>query len=80
MDVMYVVCERKWWKKKDGYDVTSVRVFNVLTGESFVGRFQFMTVGQAVSELVGRNVGCSEFRVDSVRVGRRSDLHWVGDQ
>ena len=80
MDIMYVVCERKWWKKGSGYDVTSVRVFNILTGESFVGHFQFMDVCQSVSELVGRNVDRSEIRVDSVRVGRRSDLHYVGDQ
>ena len=75
----YVACERKWFRKGPGYTITSVRVFDTVTGERFVGHFHFADVTQAVSELVGRKVDYMEIVTDSVRVGRRSDLHWKGD-
>jgi len=78
-DRRFVACERKWFRKGPGYVITSVRVFDTVSGAQFVGHFQFQDVGQAVSELVGRKVDHSEFVTDSVWVGRRSDLHWKGD-
>ena len=75
----FVACERKWFRRGPGYTITSVRVFDTVTGERFVGHFHFADVTQAVSELVGRDVGYMEILTDSVWVGRRSDLHWKGD-
>lgn len=76
----FIACERKWFRKGPGYTITSVRVFDTASGAKWVGHFQFADVAQAVSELVGRKVDYMEIVTDSVWVGRRSDLHWVGDQ